>query len=336
VSNNPLSYTDPSGRFIFMLIAAALTAKFNLEGLALLAFAVAGYLDTGTIEGAMFGFISGAIGLGISPVFNAALKDATGWALIGQTALVAASFGVAQGMVAKAAGGRFKDGFMGTFAGIVAGSATGVAKIRNSMTRLVATAVAGGTASKLGGGKFGNGAITGAFVYAVASGAQAAHDSHLSQDVGENFQHFDGDLDSQTPSEFPAATKRALGEVLDSPIGDQIRADVAANGKIDVILTDNSDLWFYTDDGARQIFYTTDLAKYISTATRITGDGLDSATMGTQLAHEIGHVLKPLTVGGFNASRINEIQTVRNYENIFRQHKQLPGRCSYFTENDVC
>ncbi len=170
----------------------------------------------------------------------------------------------------------------------------------------------------------------------MASGAQAARDSRLSQDVNEHFQHFDGDLHSQTSSEFPAATKRALGEVLDSPIGDQLRADVAANGKIDVILTDNSDLWFYTDDVGRQIFYTTDLTSYIATGTRIPGDGLNSATLGTQFAHEIGHVLKPLTVGGFNASRINEIQTVQKYENVFRQYKQLPRRCSYFAENDAC
>ncbi len=334
VGNNPLSYSDPSGHFITAIVgivAYAIGGKVAAAVAVGITAAIVAYKETGNLGYALTsGFIAGVTSYALASMGPVSFRS--------PVLLVAKSTtaGLMSGVANAASGGEFKDGFLGGFAGTALSPWIGGKPGKFSHRSLLKTALVGGTASKLGGGKFANGAAYAAFAAAVASGAQAARDSRLSQDVNEHFQHFDGDLHSQTSSEFPAATKRALGEVLDSPIGDQLRADVAANGKIDVILTDNSDLWFYTDDVGRQIFYTTDLTSYIATGTRIPGDGLNSATLGTQFAHEIGHVLKPLTVGGFNASRINEIQTVQKYENVFRQYKQLPRRCSYFAENDAC
>ena len=61
--------------------------------------------------------------------------------------------------------GEFRQGFLA--ASVTQLAAPGIDKIDTRMGRVFAAAALGGTAAELGGGKFANGAVTGAFSYAV-------------------------------------------------------------------------------------------------------------------------------------------------------------------------
>jgi len=193
VQNNPLKYTDPSGHFLQLLFAAvawlAETIAFYtaLEIVAATALAsaivygaVAGFvLSTGFalangvpigkalkmgLQGALWGAITAGVTWGIGHGIN--------WAGMGGLADVsrAVTHGMAQGLLGAARGGKFKSGFFGGVFGSIAGSFASKA-FKGSWLgethqgKLLVAAVAGGTASEIGGGKFGNGAISGAFVY---------------------------------------------------------------------------------------------------------------------------------------------------------------------------
>ena len=71
--------------------------------------------------------------------------------------------GISQGSISAASGGKFQHGFFS--AALTSGVAPDIMKKFNSNgAKILASSVVGGTASVLGGGKFANGAITGAFV----------------------------------------------------------------------------------------------------------------------------------------------------------------------------
>ncbi len=63
--------------------------------------------------------------------------------------------------MSAASGGRFKEGFLGAAAAQL--GAPAIDGLPTVEARVAAAAVVGGTASKLGGGKFANGAVAGAF-----------------------------------------------------------------------------------------------------------------------------------------------------------------------------
>ena len=84
--------------------------------------------------------------------------------------------GVTQGALVEGAGGEFRSGFAGAFAGSIVGSIQGAGVGRKFfgtprdgsnkiVHRTVAAPVGGGTVSKIGGGKFANGAATAAMVH---------------------------------------------------------------------------------------------------------------------------------------------------------------------------
>jgi hypothetical protein len=76
----------------------------------------------------------------------------------------AAAHGAVQGATNQATGGQFRHGFYsGFFSSAAAGSIS--RNVRGTTAQAVAAAVVGGTASALGGGKFANGAASGAFTY---------------------------------------------------------------------------------------------------------------------------------------------------------------------------
>jgi hypothetical protein len=85
---------------------------------------------------------------------------------IGRFGAEAVAHGAVQGAANDALGGDFKDGFLGGFAGSifepVAGSVE--AKTGSDWAGTVSSAIVGGTVSKIGGGKFANGAASAAFV----------------------------------------------------------------------------------------------------------------------------------------------------------------------------
>ncbi|RJE73822.1 hypothetical protein BGP78_17785 [Pseudoalteromonas sp. MSK9-3] len=185
VLNNPLSYTDPSGYFFKKLgkfikknwrtiAAIAITAvtgygvqlftAFEAYGVAAIVAAsggaLAGYIATGSIKGAVVGALSGAAFYGIGQAFNAS----SGFFQTGGAGHVG-SHALAGGVIADLQGGKFGHGFMS--AGItkfaqVNGMASG-----DLSTGIVKSAIIGGTVSRVTGGKFGNGAVTAAFQFAM-------------------------------------------------------------------------------------------------------------------------------------------------------------------------
>jgi len=71
--------------------------------------------------------------------------------------------GLTRGLIAQAQGGTFKSGFASGFAS--SAFSVGNKGYGGFTGRTAIMAVVGGTASKLGGGKFSNGAVSGAFVH---------------------------------------------------------------------------------------------------------------------------------------------------------------------------
>lgn len=106
--------------------------------------------------GAVVGAVSGGIahGIGTFAQNNAWFEGLPQWA----------SHGVAQGGLAEVQGGKFQHGFAaGFFSSAAAPNIT--AKVNGDIAKTIASAFVGGTASSLGGGKFANGAVSGAFTY---------------------------------------------------------------------------------------------------------------------------------------------------------------------------
>jgi hypothetical protein len=198
VWNNPLKYTDPSGFFlkklfkkvkkffkkwgraIVAIAAAAFTAGASLYmmtgfwtvgaaaaagisvsvGTLMAVGAAAGFVSgaimTGTLKGAVKGAIFGGISAGI----------ARGISLQGFDPTVAdVLHGVAQGTLSEAFGGDFKSGFIGAAVGNSVGGKLREVMPNTVIGKTIAAAVTGGIVSKLGGGKFANGARSMAFIH---------------------------------------------------------------------------------------------------------------------------------------------------------------------------
>jgi len=180
--NNPLSLTDPSGYWWILnnwksIVTAVAAVTVSLVtagagtglGIAILSGAAGGFTGgfVGTIlnggdlgQALKAGVIGGVIG-GVS----AGLSNQVG-TLLKNDGIVAKmlAHGITQGGVQEASGGNFLHGFM------AAAFTTGLApEIQNTFSKsdfgqVIASMAVGGTASVLGGGKFANGAITGAYV----------------------------------------------------------------------------------------------------------------------------------------------------------------------------
>jgi len=91
------------------------------------------------------------------------------------TLFKAAAHGLARGAIQSAQGGSFKAGFM---SGLSSGFDVGTKGYGGFVGRTVAMGVVGGTASALGGGKFSNGAMSGAFTHMFnAEGGSAILDN---------------------------------------------------------------------------------------------------------------------------------------------------------------
>jgi|GEM_PF-1486178 len=169
VMNNPLSYTDPSGYFLKKLMKKAM-GFLRQYGRTIIAIAATVYLGP-VIGGFISGYISGGnlrsafIGMATGIMFSGLHNLAPGLGKI-------FAHGMVGGMSSVMNGGDFKSGFMAAaftqaigYAGAKSGNSIFV-KAPEGMDRIgnaVKAAIIGGTASVIGGGKFKNGAITGAF-----------------------------------------------------------------------------------------------------------------------------------------------------------------------------
>uniref|UniRef100_UPI00215C34EF RHS repeat domain-containing protein n=1 Tax=Alteromonas lipotrueae TaxID=2803814 RepID=UPI00215C34EF len=176
VLNNPLSYTDPSGYFFKALgkfvkkywraiaaVVIAVYAPYLLETYWGITNAVA--------SGAITGFLSGGVATGS---LKGAVVGAFTGAMFGQLHSMKAgvgkvfAHGVAGGVSSVLGGGKFGHGFLA--AGFTQGLGNvkgmfveGATQMADRFNNAIKAAMIGGTASAISGGKFANGAITGAF-----------------------------------------------------------------------------------------------------------------------------------------------------------------------------
>lgn len=200
VLNNPLSYTDPSGYFFnklfkklnkalgdfapFVAIAiGVLAGPWAAQGFwnaALVGFASGG-VATGSLKGALIGAFSAGVfqqigahykGLGAANELNKAkglTEFGSNMLTSGQIAGQIASHAVAGGVISTLSGGKFGHGFFSAGFTKAAGGAIlpGGSELTDSeiFGGAIASAVIGGTVSTISGGKFGNGAQTGAFQF---------------------------------------------------------------------------------------------------------------------------------------------------------------------------
>jgi hypothetical protein len=162
VGNSPLSYTDPSGHGLLGIVGSIVSYFYPPVGALLIA--VDGYLEGG-LQGALFSVASMAAAAGVGEMFGHAVGT------FGHELARAAVHGLIQGALGAAQGGKFGAAFLA--AGVTSGyGSSGLGQIGNRVTRVISAAVLGGTVSKIGGGKFANGAVTGAFVQAFNHGGR--------------------------------------------------------------------------------------------------------------------------------------------------------------------
>ena len=174
VFNNPLGYTDPTGfsawtdfRDGFLKPVVAIAASvylpgsslFNSMGLTGLSGQIAAGAVAGGITGGGRGALAGAVSAGMFSQLHG-MNPGFGKVL---------AHGAVGGMMSEMQGGSLKSGFL------AAGFTQGASQIgvfdrlgnpstsSGRLSNAVVAAVVGGTASVIGGGKFVNGAMTGAF-----------------------------------------------------------------------------------------------------------------------------------------------------------------------------
>ena len=172
--NNPLRFTDPSGYSIdfFDIFKGFIgTTAFIVNPAMGFAFAMSAATmhgmnaiakGSGTnlffdhiLPAALFNAATAGSSFAIGKIFG----EAGGfWHELGR----ASAHGVSNGTIRLAQGGKFEQGFLAGFI------SSGVSSIKLSDNLLINTAVAaavGGTTEAIGGGKFLNGAVTGAYVF---------------------------------------------------------------------------------------------------------------------------------------------------------------------------
>lgn len=224
VNNNPLSYTDPSGFFLKKLFNKA-RAFIKSYWRPILAIAVAAFGQyylvaplTGGSAIAMsmaVGAVSGAIAGGSQGALWGALGGYV-FGSIGQVGfenLAAKAFahGIGGGILSRAQGENFGVGFVAAFA--TAGSSKSIREMGGTdlwgtVQRTMAAAVVGGTAAVIGGGKFRNGAVTGAFSWLFNSERGARAEQRISDDWSEVIHYIDEQIKADPGGEVVLSNKQ--------------------------------------------------------------------------------------------------------------------------------
>ncbi|HRQ63966.1 MAG TPA: RHS repeat-associated core domain-containing protein [Xanthomonadaceae bacterium] len=191
VHNNPLAYVDPSGymsagQILRAAVAIAITVytggmasgaawapvlSSTAAKVAAVAIggALAGAIQTGSIEGAAWGAFTALVFYGVGKQFGDVMdKGVIDTAKVMKKAL---AHGIAGGTLSSMQGGKFGHGFMS--AGFSAAVSPYVdAQDVGDFAKGVQVALVGGTVSAATGGKFANGAVTAAMQFAFN---QVAH-----------------------------------------------------------------------------------------------------------------------------------------------------------------
>ncbi len=174
--NNPLRFTDPSGySLVGNLIALGVSiALAPMPMLAILAYSVVMTIDYAIENGrnANIGdigkyfaqtFAMSMASMGTSKVIGDVFKHTAGsiWNELGR----AAAHGLTNGAMRMIQGGKFEHGFLSGFVSSLGGSfMQAYGGNMRFETQVALSAALGGTAEAIGGGKFANGAVTGAYV----------------------------------------------------------------------------------------------------------------------------------------------------------------------------
>jgi len=188
--NNPLSFTDPSGYSMsdagFASFISTMVGFVVMAGITVASLGTAAPLMVAVLAGAAARFTGGVLnalmsGANFSQALGAGMMEGTKGAFISAAtncigsmwansakfihlAIRSAAHGVFYGGLNLIQGGRFELGLIsGFFSSIGLGSMTKYLG-DNTLAYGVVGAAIGGTAEALGGGKFANGAVTGAFI----------------------------------------------------------------------------------------------------------------------------------------------------------------------------
>jgi RHS repeat-associated protein len=185
--NNPLNATDPDGRFFWFVVGAVVAARAlgiidqkTFRGLLGIAVAVAlgpggalaqftsplantalsgfasGAVSSGNLKGAFQGMLTGMLFYGAGKAATSAFGEGLSLGRVAMHSLAGCvSSAVSGGSCEK---GALNAGITKALSGLVPGDASREMKA-------LGNALIGGTVSKLGGGKFSNGALTGAMQY---------------------------------------------------------------------------------------------------------------------------------------------------------------------------
>ena len=207
VNNNPLSYTDPSGFFLGKLFKAfrkgikkLFKSKIFQAVVRIIAYAVSiitqQYWIAGLVDGA-FAKINGA---SWGQAFKAGITTFASMYAIGEIGgqgwgieAEIAGYGIVGGTQSEIMGGKFSDGFYASaFARFARPWVQGAASFTG---RVIRSMVAGGAGAVFGGGKFKNGAVTGAFSYVITSKVYKSlvTNRNISRDQGNSDSVFTGE-----------------------------------------------------------------------------------------------------------------------------------------------
>ena len=193
VRNNPLKYTDPSGHSFLgdlwdkwlkpalAIVAAVVVAIYAPQFLSTymgiaegsmasvvatgaMAGAASGAVMTGTIEGTLKGAMFGALSAGTAFTIGHGGGLFETVRQYGGSVGKAALHGISRAAIAKLQNTSAKGSFLSGFAASLLGGTLSNVKTSFTTVKVTIAAIAGGTASVIGGGKFSNGAMGGAFI----------------------------------------------------------------------------------------------------------------------------------------------------------------------------
>jgi len=274
VWNNPLSYTDPSGHFVFTLATAAyLAVSKGVEAWAVgVAIGLASTADA-LLQGASLGqaLKSGIISGATAAAFASFTPLAEG-AKWGETAIRGLEFGAIGGISNVLQGGKFGNGFLS--AGINPFVGKGLSgqfgKAIGGPGRVIAQISVAGSISRATGGKFANGAAYAAFSMAVEGVATSYR-----KDVP-----FDGEIEQQQAFD---QQEQAINEQID--LGTRDSKQQAIDMALDLYQIDTSKVQgAYCDAN----YEGSGLAKFDCMCVVVGDQALVNArVLGSTLGHEI-------------------------------------------------
>ncbi len=173
--NNPLNATDPTG-FSWLSKAWKNLKPFIGAIVSIVVVAATGGFGSIFMTNIWYAAALGAATGGLNAAINGGniLKGMaqgafSSWAGVGGGIMGSMMAG---GILAEYNGGSFMKGFASAGVGALGGGGKGFGG-------MIRAAVAGGVASRITGGKFANGAYSGAFMYAVQKGVDGAFEDHV-------------------------------------------------------------------------------------------------------------------------------------------------------------